>query len=257
MTGAKSWKPRKFHAVFLTFQHPSFGECVIDTGYGPRIRSVSRTLAGWLLSTLLPIPPRQPFDHPHYLQKAHSINAAAVKLVFISHFHADHIGGLSLFPNAQFVYRQESFEALKRCGFIRRLQHSFIPELLPHDILERSIPLGPFMESRETPEFPVVDHFNDGSLLAIDLPGHALGHMGFILRTEAGESMLYAVDAFWDADAWENEWKLPWLSRQVAHDMKAYNESQRRLLVFRERTGIQPIACHCPRTQQYVSAPAN
>ncbi len=130
MAGADSWKPRRFQAVFVSFVHPVHGLCLIDTGYGPATRIANRSLAGMLMSTLLPIPRDQVFDEPNYPGSVHPFAPDDVRKVFISHFHADHIGGLSLFPKATLAYRDATLRSLRQASWASRLHHGFFPELL-------------------------------------------------------------------------------------------------------------------------------
>jgi glyoxylase-like metal-dependent hydrolase (beta-lactamase superfamily II) len=251
--GATTWKPRKFFAVFVSFVHPHHGPCLIDIGYGPAVRHAQRRLSGFLMSTLLPIPRRQVFDHPEYLQYHHGISSSDVRILFLSHFHADHIGGWSLCPKSMVVHCGASLASLQAENWAGRLKHGFLKELVPTiDPKQLISTTGLPRHSDLGFGFEAVDYFGDDSLILIDLPGHALGHTGYLLRISETERMLYVVDAFWDREAWESERSLPWISRQVAHDPAAYQSTQSRLrALVRERNWI-PLACHCPETQRYV-----
>src|SRR5262249_6934860 len=124
-----------------------------------------------------------------------------IKHLFVSHFHGDHIAGLRDFPEACFTYRGDAFEALSRESMWGQIHHGFLAQLLPRDFVERGsaidLPKSAAQTSNSLSEFRTLDYWGDGSLLLVDLPGHALGHTGFVLRTDAA-TVFYIVDACWD-----------------------------------------------------------
>jgi glyoxylase-like metal-dependent hydrolase (beta-lactamase superfamily II) len=100
-------------------------------------------------------------------------------------------------------------------------------------------------------DFQVLDYWGDGSLLLVDLPGHADGHFGFVLNgTDRPE--FYIVDACWHVQVMKDQLPLPWISRRFQHDPAAYFETQRKLNRLAVRTEIELLACHCPRTLDRV-----
>jgi len=96
-------------------------------------------------------------------------------------------------------------------------------------------------------DFRVGDPWGDGSLLWVDLPGHAAGHCGFLLRT-ATETLFYVVDACWDVEAMLAGRRLPALGRMVQADATAYEQTHSRLRDWSRKYRLPLIACHCPRT---------
>lgn len=43
----------------------------------------------------------------------HHIKAEEINYIIISHFHADHIGGWKIFPNAQFICHPEAVASIR------------------------------------------------------------------------------------------------------------------------------------------------
>jgi glyoxylase-like metal-dependent hydrolase (beta-lactamase superfamily II) len=120
-----------------------------------------------------------------------------VRTVIITHFHADHICGLSGFSNARFMASGSAFVRLKAMSPFRRLRHGVFFEFLPLDFEDRLIAF------ETLPEVvlpfglgPGRDLFGTGEVLSIDLPGHALGHTG-LLWPRLEQPLLYAADAQW------------------------------------------------------------
>lgn len=252
LSGVPSFGFRRFYAVFLEFEHPTHGRCLIDTGYGPAMLEATRRFPHRLMRWLTPIPKRQAIFEPGYPQ---SIGVApdSIDRIFVSHFHADHIGCTRQFPTATFIYRNESLETLSSLSPMKQMDHAFVPELLPDDFVARgeTIAEDRFNSEAKCAPFGSFDYWGDGSLTLIDLPGHAVGHTGYLLNTDKGR-VLYVVDAFWDQRSWRRGGRLPLVSRRIHHSYSVFLETQRGITELCQRESLVPLACHCPETQAYV-----
>lgn len=241
-TGSTKRGLTRFNDVFIVLEHPRHGTSLIDTGYSPFFLEATRPFPQRLYRWLLPV----------RLGAERSIES--VREIFISHFHGDHIAGLRHFLDARFVYRRSAHETLMRQSPLRQTCHGFLPALLPDDFTQR----GPGLDddafvagSGRFSDLRVVDHYGDGDLLLVDLPGHAPGHTGFAFRTRDAQ-FFYIADACWDRDAMLAGRRLPRLSRWLQHSMDAYEDTQARLRRFAAHDDWQMLACHCPHTQRYV-----
>jgi glyoxylase-like metal-dependent hydrolase (beta-lactamase superfamily II) len=254
-TGTLRW--RRFSAVFVAFEHPVHGQCLIDTGYGPTFLQIAkRTFSGWLMRHLLFTPANQPVFQAGFLSSL-GVQPEQVSHVFVSHYHADHIGGLDQFPTSKLVCRPEPLRVLQSLSPWKQLDNGFLPQLIPHDLSAR---LAPVEESRFSivphidSAIPSCDYFGDGSVVLLDLPGHACGHTGYLLNTAQGR-IGYVVDAFWDTRTFQQSRHLPVVSRRVQRDPFLYQQTQDRLRELQKQAGIPLLACHCPTTQSYVENP--
>ena len=253
LSGAKGLRPRKFHAVFVSFSHPTHGNCLIDSGYGPAIFDATKRLPFRVLRWVTPISRRQDFMKPNYLDRQ-GIDPQQIDRVFISHFHADHIGAVRLFAASKFVFREASHDQLQTMSKPQQFHNGFLPELLPDDFLSRaqSIHEAQFaIDHNRFPHFASLDYWGDGSLVLIDLPGHALGHTGYLMQTTDGPK-LYVVDAFWDREAFNANRKLPWISQHVLDSYTQYQATNQSLRAIAKDLQLEPLACHCPRTQEKI-----
>ncbi|MEI9865339.1 MAG: MBL fold metallo-hydrolase [Limisphaerales bacterium] len=180
--------------------------------------------------------------------RARGIALESVRHVIISHFHADHIGGLKDFPNAKFHCTRAAFESVKRLSGWRAVKHAFLPGLLPSDFLERAAftenaPVVPLPASH-TPFFEALDLLGDGSLLAVELPGHATGQIGIFL-TAMGRDCLLATDACWLSLQYR-EFLMPHAVVRLLVDWRAYKITLQKLhQLHRNNPALCIIPTHC------------
>jgi glyoxylase-like metal-dependent hydrolase (beta-lactamase superfamily II) len=253
LAGCRTWNMTRFHAAFVYLEHPEHGAALIDTGYSPFFRGATQTFPERLYRWVTPMH-LDAHRHAPGILAAHGIDTSRVRQVFVSHFHGDHIAGLQHFPQVQFVYRCEAHDHLVRLGVWAQVKQAFLSRLLPADFTARGrgIEEGTFVRGADgLAEFLVHDFWGDGSLLLVDLPGHAEGHTGYLLRT-ATESVFYIVDACWFLDVMLAGRELPRLSRGIQFDYPAYCRTQEKLRRLAAREEYRLVACHCPRTQGLV-----
>ena len=127
--------------------------------------------------------------------------ATDLKAVIISHLHHDHGDGLADVRDAPIYVSREHWHALANplqataprcCAVPQRWPHAFSPHLLE----PTGGPLGPW-ERR----YPVT---SDGTVVAVDLPGHMAGHIGLLVRAKEVEYLL-AGDAAYDLELLDQE----------------------------------------------------
>src|SRR5690606_20910879 len=106
------------------------------------------------------------------------IRPEEVRHLVITHFHADHVGGLAEFPNATVYYHERALAPFITLSPFRQTRAAFLPLLIPPGFEARSstIPSASFSKDEEV-SFPTMDLFADGSLKLVELPGHAPGQI--------------------------------------------------------------------------------
>jgi len=260
LSGLRSARVRRFHAMFLHIRHPKYGEAVIDTGYSPLFFEATRRLPGYIYRLITPVPRRQMANAARFFDKQ-EIDPANIRTVFLSHFHADHIAGLCYYPQAEIVSDAETTAGIDGLNFRGRLKAGFLPGLLPDDFFERTAPIDRvnFIDNDSVlNSFRTFDYWGDGSLVLVDLPGHSAGHLGFLLNI-GGERIFYVADAFWDIRVLRGGRDIPRFSRFFQHDYSAYRETQEKLITLEttnKETGtpMQLIATHCPHAFRFGTA---
>jgi hypothetical protein len=106
--------PTRFHAMVGLLDHPTHGLTLFDTGFAPRLQSLSG-IAPWIYDRLLPAKATQKLAIASQLDRL-GIKPADIARIIVSHFHPDHIAGLRDFPNADLI---ASLTACKQYGIER------------------------------------------------------------------------------------------------------------------------------------------
>ncbi|MDB6132655.1 MAG: attM [Verrucomicrobiales bacterium] len=242
------WRVMRFEALSALLEHPA-GPILFDTGYSGRFFQETRRWPARLHRWFTPVRLHSRGSVMRQLA-AMGISASVVRHVFISHFHADHIGGLRDFPEALFHCSHAAWQDVAGREGFGALRRAFLPGLIPEDFMQRvrfledapcvRLPdrFSPFAEAR--------DVLGDGSLLAVDLPGHAVGQMGLFLRDQERGPTLLAADGAWSSEAIRSRRPPSRLVRFLG-DWRALNatlEKLHRLHLAHPEVTIIPT--HCP-----------
>lgn len=244
------WQKIKIPALLGLIEHPRRGPILFDTGYGPRFFSETRRWPASLYPKITPVT-LAATDTAAAQLAARGIAPADVRFIILSHFHADHVGGLFDFPCAQFIYPAAALAAVRGKSGLAALRAGYLPGLLPPNFLARGRALQPAdfgpLPADLAPFERGVDIFGDGSLLGVNLPGHAVGQMGLFLRDESRGPVLLATDACWHSRAYrELLFPHPIINR-ILPDAAAYQTTLTRLhQLHRRRPDLHIIPSHCP-----------
>lgn len=235
------------HAPVFLLRHPQAGWLLWDAGYAPRMLGATMRRPFWLYRLATPLHVRA--DEAVVAQLGRfSIGPDDVGTLFISHFHADHIGGLRDFPHSRFVATAAAYQSIAGSAGLRALRKAFIPELLPDDFDARLELLPEFSGATLEPFGASHDYFGDGSLRLLALPGHARGQMGALLQTSRGPVLL-AADGCWLSRSYREQRRPHSITRLVCDDWPAVGASIDRLHRFAAANpGVRILPTHCPET---------
>ncbi|WP_256813587.1 MULTISPECIES: MBL fold metallo-hydrolase [unclassified Serratia (in: enterobacteria)] len=129
------------------------------------------------------------------------LNTGDIEAVIISHFHADHIAGLRDFSSLKMICSGEGWQQTRELRGFAALKRAFVPGLIPEGFESAlqfveafpqqslSAALAPFQQGYVLPG-------SGGEIVIVPLPGHAAGHLGAFVLTDAGWTLL-ASDAAW------------------------------------------------------------
>ncbi|WP_299006656.1 MBL fold metallo-hydrolase [uncultured Shewanella sp.] len=246
-----SWKSMQFPAYVGLIKHPTLGYVLFDTGYAKRFIQATQPFPERLYRSLTPM---------HLCDKEQlvtqlafrGIDANEIKTIFISHFHADHIAGLMDFSQAEFICSRAALNAINDTSRFKGLLKGYLPKLLPNDFtrrcrfIEDSQPLN--LSYHYAPFHLGYDLFNDGSMLAISLPGHAAGHFGLLLEHSQKTAFLIG-DACWTQEAYTQGARPNKLAHIIMDDGQAYLNTLEKLShLYARNKDIVLIPSHCKKT---------
>lgn len=196
-------KDIQFRALFGLIEHPELGWILFDTGYSRRFYEATRRFPNKLYAEMTKVFVEEKDELKMQLKQA-GINADDIQHIIISHFHADHIGGLRDFKNAKFYCSRSAWKQVQSISNLMAFSKGILKALIPHDFELRAT----FIEDVARPiDDPILgssyDVFGDNSIVAFHLPGHAAGQIGIKLQTRH-QTYVLAADACWDKRAYIN-----------------------------------------------------
>jgi glyoxylase-like metal-dependent hydrolase (beta-lactamase superfamily II) len=198
--GAPS-KDIQFRALFGLIQHPEMGWVLFDTGYSRRFYNATKFFPNKLYALITKVYITENDELKMQLHQA-GISANDIKHIIISHFHADHIGGLKDFKNARFYCSKIAWKQVENISNFMAFSKGILKELIPDDFLQRV----QFIEDSTCLINDKIlgdcwDLFADNSIITFNIPGHAAGQIGIKLQTHK-QTYLLAADACWDRKAY-------------------------------------------------------
>jgi glyoxylase-like metal-dependent hydrolase (beta-lactamase superfamily II) len=217
-----------FPAMVGVIAHPDRGIFLFDTGYDPAFLEATRPFPERFYRWVTPVAIDAEQEWQAWLA-AHAIDGSAIAGTIISHFHGDHVAGMRHLANKPIYCARAGLAELRKPGRFGRVRQGLLAALVPaeadgharffEDAPARDLPgaYAPFREGR--------DLLGDGSLLAVELPGHCVGHWGLALTTQHDQTILLAADATWSGRAIEERRPPPRITTALLGDTRRYRET--------------------------------
>jgi glyoxylase-like metal-dependent hydrolase (beta-lactamase superfamily II) len=210
--GARELSFEPWHQAIATvvLKHPT-GAIVIDPAFGTEIAEDLRRVPPWFRVISGAAKGKEPLVTG---LRASGIDPAEVREALLTHVHWDHAGALRDLPNAWVRMSRAEYD------FLNPLTRYLTQGVMPHHFESvrariRSFELdGPPVLRFEASH----DVFHDGSVIAVPLPGHTPGSIGYLIRGLHGKRWLLTGDSTWTVRGVEvpEHKMLPFIDQDLA-----------------------------------------
>ncbi|TGQ51725.1 MBL fold metallo-hydrolase [Mesorhizobium sp. M1C.F.Ca.ET.193.01.1.1] len=239
------WQSVRLRVRYALIFHPVAGPVLVDTGYTPEALSGERRGRMLRLYGALLKPELNAAEQVLPVLSRFGLSPDDIRTVIVTHFHADHISGLSLFPKARFIASDAAWARVRSRTPRQNLRHGVFTELFQADFETRLDGLSSKPRVEANGGVPGgADLFGDGSVIAVDLPGHADGQFG-LLFSGLDRPLLYAVDVQWMLQALTESRTPGFPATLIAEDAGAIEPTSAMLRHFMD-TGGEVVLCHDP-----------
>lgn len=248
-----------FPAMVGIIRHPQEGVILFDTGYDPAFLRATEPFPERFYRWATPVRLPEPEGAEPWLASL-GISISDVRAVIISHFHGDHVAALGSFGGARIYCSSHGLGRVRSGSRLGRVSQGLLSSLVPEDVGERARffeEMPPVeLESAFRPLIHGRDILGDGSLLAVELPGHCPGHWGLALRTESGRHVLLAADAAWSRKAIARDVPPPRITTNLLGNTQAYRQTLATLhAAGRANPDLALLPSHCAdAAQRYADA---
>jgi glyoxylase-like metal-dependent hydrolase (beta-lactamase superfamily II) len=244
-----SWRAVDYPAIAMLIIHPDEGPILFDTGYDSAFLTATEPFPERFYRWLTPVDLAPGRDAASQCT-ALGFPPEDIRHLILSHFHADHIAGTHRFPNAVIHCARGGLDDALSGGRIARTRRGILSALIPEDFAARAR----FFEDAPDVALPRdlapfergADLLGDGSLLAVELPGHCPGHWGLVMRDARWGLHFLVADAAWSLDAIRRNMPPPAVTTGFLGDTQRVRGTLGRLHALWQRNDdIRLTPYHC------------
>ncbi|KAL2882020.1 hypothetical protein SGCOL_002760 [Colletotrichum sp. CLE4] len=175
--------------VFLV-EHPPTGRKVLfDLGVRKDFEHLAPPIQHWMKESRTTCSVEK--DVREILEEG-GVEAGEIESIIWSHWHWDHIGDPSRFPQSTSLIVGPGFKNILTPGYPTNPESP----VLESDFAGRELRELNFAESTiKVGSFPAIDYFGDGSFYILDAPGHTVGHVNALARVASGPDSFILMGA--------------------------------------------------------------
>lgn len=201
------WKQIGFPAIVGLLNHPTLGYILFDTGYANHFMEATKSFPYSVYAKLTPVYFKDEQSIKNQLLKD-GISTNDINYIFISHFHGDHTAGLKDFPHAKILTFEKAYNDIKGKSKFQALTKGCLLDTLPADLEDRMVFIDQKPKQILTNEYAPFnegyDVFDDGSMFAVDVTGHAIGQFGIFIVFNSNKTVFLCSDAVWLSKTYQN-----------------------------------------------------
>mgnify|MGYP001253988563 CR=1 FL=1 len=187
-----------FNATWAFIDHPFLGKMLFDTGYSMRFYESTRLFPNRLYRWITPVFHKSEESCANQLLRL-KIIPEDIRNIVMSHFHADHAGGLKDFPQAAIWCSQEALSYVNGKNLFPSVFKGLLKFLIPDDISDRAVFPEEELEESEMSGLTLWKWHDD--IYFVNLPGHFRGQLGLYLKGTNCGDLLLCADAAWSFKA--------------------------------------------------------
>lgn len=253
-----TYKMRRYYAYFGLLKHENLGWILFDTGYSSHYSIAVKKFPNRILDLMVPVTLGD--DTLTLINTI--VPAENISFIIVSHLHADHIGGLKQFNEAQIIMHNQAYQQYCMEYGFKALKNAFIRGLLPQNldprtrIIECNTPFNQVFMCKTKINLFLLDLFSDKSIYILKLDGHSPGMIGLLFNINNSFKLLCS-DALYNIESLQTR-KLGFAQKIIGGTRKDVNKTFQELLKIHEAfPDWQFIPSHCDSAAELINAKTN